>query len=186
MRTRDYAAAADSFKKALGIEPRDASARSRLGYCYKKMGRREDAVKAFREALAVEPCDPYANLHLGLLFLRDDKKVALKYFEDYLKCTPTSKWSFLAEEKISYIHGSWGYDLKKEGREKEALAEFEKAIAICRNNAFPHFQLGLMYVGSDKERAKKELAKYLELEPDGKYAATAREKLADLEGTHAR
>jgi competence protein ComEC len=186
MRARDYAAAADSFKKALGIEPRDASARSRLGYCYKKMGRREDAVEAFREALAVEPCDPYANLHLGLIYFRDDKKAALKYFEDYLKCTPTSKWSSLAEEKISYIHSTWGWDLKKQGREKEALAEFEKAIAICRDNAFPHFQLGLMYVGSDKERAKKELAKYLELEPNGTYAAAAREKLADLEGTPAR
>ena len=186
MRKRDYAAAAESFSKALGIEPRAASARSRLGYCYKKLGRREDAIKAFREALAVEPCDPYANLHLGLLFFRDDKKVALKYFEDYLKWHPTSKWSFLAEEKISYIHSTWGYDLKKGGREKEAIAEFEKAIAICRSNAFPHFQLGLMYAMSDRERAKKELAKYLELEPNGTDAETARAKLTDLEGTRAR
>jgi len=186
MRKKDYAAAAESFKKALAIEPRDASVRSRLGYCYKKLGRREDAIKAFREALTVEPCDPYANLHLGLLFFRDDKKAALKYLEDYLKCTPTSKWSSLAEEKISYIHSTWGYDFKKEGREKEALAEFEKAIAICRNNAFPHFQLGIMYASSDRERAKKEFKKYLELDPDGKYAETAREKLTDLEDTHAR
>jgi len=186
MRKRDYAAAAESFNKALWIEPRAASARGRLGYCYKKLGRRDDAIKAFRGALAAEPCDPYANLQLGLIYFRDDKKAALKYFEDYLKCHPTSKWSFLAEEKMSSIHSTWGWDLKKEGREKEALAEFEKAIAIWRDNAFPHFQLGLMYAVSDKERAEEEFSKYLELEPNGTYAETARAKLTDLEGTPAR
>lgn len=180
MRKDDYAAAAESFKKALAIDPKNASARSRLGYCYKKAGKKDEAIKAFKEALALEPCEQYANLHLGLIFLRDDKETALKYFEDQLKCYPESKWSSIAKEKIGYIHGSLGYDLKKEGCEEEAAAEFEKAIAVDGSNAFAHFQLGLICAGSDKERARKELSKYLELAPDGKYAGTAGERLAEL------
>ena len=180
MRKDDYAAAVESFKKALAIDPKNASARSRLGYCYKKLGKRDEAIKAFREALALEPCEQYANLHLGLLFLREDRETALKYFECQMKCYPESKWSSIAKDKISYIHGSWGYDLKKEGCEEEAIAEFEKAIAADGNNAFAHFQMGLICAGSDKERAKKELSKYLEVAPDGKYAKTAKEKLSEL------
>lgn len=180
IRRNDYAAAAESFKKALALDPKNASAISRLGYCYKKAGKRDEAVKALREALALEPCEQYANLHLGLILLQEDKKTALKHFEDQLKCYPDSQWSSIAREKISYIHGSWGYDLKKAGREKEAVAEFEKSIAASGDNAFPHFQLGLIYAGSDKERAKKELSKYLEMDPDGKYAGTVKEKLAEL------
>ncbi|MEJ2745325.1 MAG: tetratricopeptide repeat protein, partial [bacterium] len=185
MRKKDYAAAAGSFKKALAVEPKNASARGRLGFCYKKIGKRDAAIKAFKEALAVDPCESFANFHLGLIFLREDKKTALKHFEDSLKCDSESRWSFVARWKISYIHSSWGYDLRMKGRKKEAIAEFEKSIVANERNPFPHYQLGLIYAGSDKERARKEFSKFLELAPDGKYSEIAREKLAELDGARA-
>lgn len=181
MRRKEYAGAAACYRKALAVEPGAASAYSKLGYCCKKMRREDEAVTAFTAALEREPCDPYANLHLGLIFLKSDKKRALGYLEKYLDCQPDSRWSRLAEEKAGYIHGSLGWELKKAGRDDEAIAEFEKSIAISRGNAFSHLQLGLLYPSRDLGRARKELEKYLELEPKGKYAPAARDALAELE-----
>lgn len=179
-RKKEYERAVASYKKAIAVEPA-AAAYSKLGYCLKRMGKRDEAVEAFIAALEREPCDPFANLHLGLIFLKADKKRALGYLEKYLDCHPDAGWSRLAQEKAGYLHGSLGWELKKAGREGEAIAEFEKSIALFRGDAFSHFQLGLLYPSRDLGRARKELEKYLELEPKGKYAPAARDALAELE-----
>lgn len=179
-RKKEYERAVESYRKAIAVEPA-AAAYSRLGYCLKRMGRRDEAVKAFAAALEREPCDPFANLHLGLIFLKTDKKRALGHLEKYLDCHPDAGYSRLAEEKVGYIHGSLGWELKKAGRDDEAIAEFEKSIAVSRGNAFAHFQLGLLYPPRDLGRAREELKKYLELEPEGKYAGEARDALSGLE-----
>ncbi|MCX6355632.1 MAG: tetratricopeptide repeat protein [Candidatus Aureabacteria bacterium] len=184
-RRKEYSAAAEKFQKALALEPGAAAARSKLGHCYKKLGKKAEAIAAFRKAIEQEPCEPYANLHLGLMYLEDDRQRALGYLESYLKCHPTSKWSHLAEEKIGDIHAARGEEFLKQGKEKEALDAYEKAIAICRDLPAPHFQLGLLYASRDKERAKKEFVKYLDLDSRGPHAEEAREKLRDISGAAA-
>lgn len=179
-RRGDWEGAAGRFRAATAAAPGAAAAYSRLGYCCKKLGRTEEAVRAFTAALAREPCDPYANLHLGLILLKSDRKGALARFEKYLACHPDARWSRLAEEKAGFIHAGFGWDLEREGKRDEAIAEFEKAIAAHRECAFAHFRLGLLYPEKDLERARKELRKYLDLEPEGKYAATARSELEEL------
>lgn len=179
-RRKEYAEAAKFFQKALAIEPEDVSVRSRLGHCYKKTGRREDAIKEFKEVLKKEPCEPYANLHLGLMYNRRDNNLSKKYLETYLRCHPQARWSSLAKEKLGGIHSYRGWELKKQGKFDGAISEYEKAIAYCDHLAFPHFQLGFLYAYRDKERAQAELKKYLELEPHGKYADSVSWKLRDI------
>lgn len=180
-RKKEYEAAAAVYRKAIGVEPGAAAAYSRLGYCCKRMGKTDEAVKAFTAAVEREPCDPFANLHLGLILMRTDRKRALSCFEKYLACHPDASWSRIAEEKAGLLHGENGMELKKAGKEEEAIAEFEKAIAVCRGCASAHLQLGLLYETRDRERARKELAKYLELEPAGADAPAARAALSRLE-----
>lgn len=186
MRRREYAAAAEQFRKAIALEPGAASAHSRLGYCYKKIGKKAEAIAAFHAALEQEPCEPYANLHLGLIHLGDDRQRALGYLENYLKCHPTSRWSNLAEEKIGFIHSSRAEELQRSGKEEDALDEYEKAIAVRRDLPVLHFRIGVLYMSRDRDRAEKEFMKYLDLDPQGVHVTEAREKLRAIRHSPAR
>ncbi len=180
-RKKDYAAAAAAYRKAIGIEPGAAAVHSRLGYCYKRMGKRGEAVKAFLAALERDPCDPFANLHLGIISMDEDRGKALGYFEKYLECHPDAAWSGVAREKAALIREGNGMVHRKAGREEEAIAEFEKAIALCPGRASAHFQLGMLYAARDRPRARAEMKKCLEMEPGGPDAAAAREALSRME-----
>lgn len=181
LRRKDYAEAAAHYRRALAVEPGVPSAQSALGYCLKKEGREEEAVRAFTAALEGDPCDQYANLHLGLIQMKRDKRNALARFEKYLECHPDTHWALLAREKAGFLHAGFGLEHRKAGREDKAIEELEKAVALSPDNAFAHLQLGLLYPTRDLGRARSEIAKCLELEPEGRYAAEARHALAELE-----
>ncbi len=68
-----------------------------------------------------------------------------------------------------------------EDEEEEAIQELEKAVALAPGNAFAHFQLGLLYPPRDLEKARRAIARCLELEPEGRHAAEARLLAAELE-----
>ncbi len=181
LRRKDYAGAAARYRKALLVEPGAASAHSALGYCLKKQGRETEAIKEFSAALAGDPCDSYANLHLGLILMRRDRPRALGCFEKYLDCHADTHWAGLAREKAGFLRARNGWELREEGREEEAIQELEKAVALAPGNAFAHFQLGLLYPPRDLEKARRAIARCLELEPEGRHAAEARLLAAELE-----
>jgi len=179
-RKRDYKAAEPLFCKALEADPSMVSARSKLGYCYTKLERFDDAIREYQEVLKSDPCEQYANYQLGLIYYSRDKKAALDYFEKHLKCNPAARLSFLAKKKMAWIHTDWGRDFEEAGNESGAIEEFEKAIAIDDNLALPHFKLGLLYSKSTPDRARVELTRYLQLEPEGEHADSVKEKLKAL------
>ena len=64
------------------------------------------------------------------------------------------------------------------GKDAEAEPLLKQAIAADANFAPAHYELGLLYVRSGKNaEARAALTKYLELEPNGKDAPTAKEML---------
>ncbi len=64
------------------------------------------------------------------------------------------------------------------GKDKEAEPVLKQAIAVNDKFAPAYYELGMLYVRAQKPAdAKANLQKYLELEPDGKDAATAKEML---------
>ena len=110
-----------------------------------------------------------------------DRGKALGYFEKYLECHPDAAWSRVARRKAALIREGNGMVHRKAGREEEAIAEFEKAIALCPGRASAHFQLGMLYAARDRARARAEMKKCLEIEPGGPDAAAAREALSRME-----
>jgi tetratricopeptide (TPR) repeat protein len=72
--------------------------------------------------------------------------------------------------------------LLNEGKDAEAEPLLKQAIAANDKFSQAYYELGMVYVRSGKmAEAKKNLLKYLELEPKGKDADTARESLKYLQ-----
>ncbi len=68
-----------------------------------------------------------------------------------------------------------------DGRDGEAEAALKQAISIDDKFAIAYYELGMVYVRTGKNaEAKANLQKYLELEPNGKDAATAKEMIGYL------
>lgn len=65
------------------------------------------------------------------------------------------------------------------GKDGEAEPLLKQAISADENYAQAHYELGMLYVrGGKNAMARTHLQKYLDLEPNGKDAATAKEMLA--------
>jgi tetratricopeptide (TPR) repeat protein len=71
--------------------------------------------------------------------------------------------------------------LINQGKDAEAEPLLEQAIAADDKFAIGHYELGMVYARTGKTAdARKSLEKYLELEPNGKDAATAKEMIGYL------
>ncbi len=97
-----------------------------------------------------------------------DKKAAAEWKKKYEEANPDSP-------EILY---NKGVDAYNKGKMKEAEAELTKAVESKPDMAMGHYLLGMVSFNLNKKAAAKEhFQKYLELDPNGKEAATAKELL---------
>ncbi len=97
-----------------------------------------------------------------------DKKGAAEWTARYAEANPDSP-------EILYNKGIEAYN---KGKMKDAEAELTKAVAAKPDFANAHFYLGMAAFNQNhKAAAREHLQKYLELDPNGKEAATAKELL---------
>lgn len=85
-----YPEAIDAYEKALELDPKNVDVRVDMGTCYRRVGRADRAAEEFREAISINPLHPYAHRNLGvvLAFNLNDKKQAIKEFEEFIKLSP--------------------------------------------------------------------------------------------------
>lgn len=81
-----------SYETALTLQPDNAPVRTDLGIMYRRADRPEDAVREFDRAIAIDPKLENAHFNKGVVLLHDldDRKGALKAWEDLLKINPTA------------------------------------------------------------------------------------------------
>ncbi len=97
-----------------------------------------------------------------------DKKAAAEWRKKYDEANPDSP-------EILYNKGVEAYN---KGKMKDAEAALSKAVEAKPDLAMGHFLLGMVSFNLSKKAAAREhLQKYLELDPNGKEAATAKELL---------
>ena len=102
-----------------------------------------------------------------------DEKKALEY-QEKLKSFPDTEFS--AEELYNM-----GVVEANKGNDGEAAKYLEKATLAKPGFALAHYHLGLCYFRlSNGAGAKKELEKYLTMEPEGDNAKTAKALLASI------
>jgi tetratricopeptide (TPR) repeat protein len=97
-----------------------------------------------------------------------DKKAAAEWKKKYDEANPDSP-------EILYNKGVEAYN---KGKMKDAEAALSRAVEVKPEMAMGHFLLGMVSFNLNKKAAAKEhLEKYLELDPNGKEAGTAKELL---------
>jgi tetratricopeptide (TPR) repeat protein len=155
----------------------DLSTRSAYGWFTRgcnldEEGQAEAAVEAFHHALALDPSLAAAHTNLGNIAHRDGRRGdAREYYEKALALDPEQPE---ARYNLANV-------LDEIGESQLAIAEWTRVAAICPGFADAHFNLGAALARQGAgPAAGVHLARYLELDGDGEWAATARRLLADL------
>jgi superkiller protein 3 len=111
--------AARHFKASLDLEPK-AEIYSDLGFTMAQLGRPQEALADYQKALELDPKCASAHLNLAVTFVRaGDFKKAESHYRQAIPGRPGAE-----------THNGLGYVLVRQGRAEEAVAEFQKAIAI--------------------------------------------------------
>jgi tetratricopeptide (TPR) repeat protein len=121
-RTRRVEAAAETYRKALELDPEHPGALVNLGILRAQAGERPEARALFGKALERDPEHAGALASLGrLLALEGDFPSAVRYFERALSSDPRQVETRYALAQV----------LRRQGRLEEAIAELSRAIALA-------------------------------------------------------
>jgi len=163
--------AIDSLDKALKLDPDNAEAHYVLGYIHYQQSEYKPAEKEFKKALKVNPYYTDAHNHLGLVYRETkDYDKALSEFEAALRDK-----SYKTPE---IVHLNIGHLYLARNMYPEAIASFQKAVALSPNYVRGHLGLGTAYArAGQKDLSDKELRKVVALGPGSPEAAEAQQLL---------
>lgn len=161
----DTPGAIAKFEEAVTIKPDLMAGWSALAKANTRAKQHQKAIDAAKKVLDVdeEDTDMWQVLYAAYTALGDKANAAI------------------AEKKLPANASALfnqGARLVNEGKADEAAAAFKQAVTIDPKFARAWYELGIVYVGLGKNAdAREALNKYLELEPNGKDAGTAKEML---------
>ena len=124
--------ALETYRKSLQVNPNLAQVHLLLGSLLEQMGRGEEAAASFREALRIQPEDAEARSRLGLLLEAQGK---LNEAEACLR-------RVLRTVDTTEAHFNLASVLQGQGRDEEAVAEYEAALARTPGHVESHNNLG--------------------------------------------
>ena len=193
-RLKDFDIAVQQFKVAAEIDPEQhviwgnlAEALSgmvttKVGDAREAVG--EEAIAAYRRAISIEP-DPAYHNNLGLLLIR------LQRVEEGAAELETA--AQLAPENAGTYYFNLGATMVNTGNTEGAISAFTKATEVQPDFANAYYQLATVLVGTAQMKEDGTVVpapgtveayqKYLDLDPQGPYAASAQAMVQSLSGT---
>ena len=165
----DTAGALVKFEEAVTLKPELTAGWIALARVSAKEKKWDKAVNAAKKALEIddEDGDMWAVLYQAYTALGDKANAAIA--EKKMPANATKLFNEAAR-------------LINEGKDPEAETALQRAVTVDEKFAQAWYELGMIHVRSGKSaEAKAELTKYLELDPKGKDAATAKEMLGYLQ-----
>jgi tetratricopeptide (TPR) repeat protein len=165
---QDYAAAEPLLKKYVGTYPDSYSAWYDLGYVYRGLGRKDEAISAYRKSVAVKPDVFESNLNLGLALADSGQSEA----ESFLRAATTLKPSgdAAAGHKRAWIALGHLLDASKPN---DAVAAYQQAATLDQQDPEPHLLAGSLLEKENSIEAEKEYKQALAIAPDNSDALTA-------------
>jgi tetratricopeptide (TPR) repeat protein len=153
--------------------PRSPYAWFQLGVARLRDGDDAGASAAFRAALAQDPGLAAAHTNLGrLAAAAGDRAAARRAFERALELDPEQP-----EARFNLANV-----LDESGELELAAAEYRRVVAAWPDYADAHYNLAatLLRAGAPPAEVRPHLVRYLELDPDSAWAATARKLLEEV------
>jgi tetratricopeptide (TPR) repeat protein len=197
-RPEDLAAAAEKFRQATEIDPKDWLAFFNWGRALDDQKKIEEAVHKYTLAVELEADHIGANINLGIdLRKLGREEEAIKRFEHVIAIAPGNASALynlgrvragqkdgLAEALTLYeraalltpndsdIQLNWGIALVKGSKFSEGLEKIRLAAKLNDENSMAHLTLGsILQMMNHKAEAADALERYLELEPKATNAA---------------
>lgn len=170
-----YDAAAQEFLRGLWADTAQSSLWASLGLAHVGAGRLEDALFATRMAMTLSPSEgAYPNNAGSILFRMARYREAISYYERAVQVNPGGRGLYLANIAACQ------YAL---GRVDEAVHSYQEASADPSMPPSGFYYLGTLLAGrGEREQAIASLERYLRVQPNGPFAANARQLLAKLNG----
>lgn len=130
-------AAADAFKRATELDPKNKYAWNGLGAAYMGLQRYEDSIAAFKKQLELNPYDSYANGGIGYAYAADRNwPAAVAAFQKQLEVNPLDPTA----------HAALANAYLEQRKFAEATPELEKAASLLPRNGELQTQLGRAYL----------------------------------------
>lgn len=155
-----------SFETAVAAKPEMAAAWSALAKTALRVKKYDRAIVAANKLLEIDSEETSMYPILAEAYAATGDKAKAAEMKAKLPADPTS----LFNDAARAINN---------GKDGEAEPLLKKAVAADESYAQAHYELGMLYVrGGKNADARTHLQKYLDLQPNGKDAATAKEMLA--------
>lgn len=171
VKANDLAGAAAKFEEALKINPNLIEAHAVLADIYVDQKKYKEALAAADRVLQARPDDkPALTARYDAATALGDKATAAAAMKALSAVAPGPEAAVrLLNEGVEHYNA---------GRIPQAIEVFEQVVKLDPNQAKVHYMLGLSYANADqKDKARTHLSKFLELAPNDKDAATAKEML---------
>ena len=161
------------YEKALELDPSLCQAWYKLGVCYVRMGKLNEALRAFRKNVAAE-CGSHAMSFywMGLInsFIGDDDNA----LEAFTLLHQESEESLLANFFLAQLR-------MRRNEPEEALRLLQELLAVSPEFAEVHYLMGMVYESMHKNiEAIQCFRKTIELNPDDKRARLEYERLYEV------
>jgi len=169
LKANNYDEAIKQLKLAAEKDQSQPAIFGNLGLAYLRTKKYDDAIEVLRKSLELKPDD--AGVHLSLsqaLAVTGKIDEAMQEAEECAKLDP-------AQAAQGYY--TLGAALTDRGKAKEGVELFKKSIEIDPKYGPSYYQLGVAYFSSADTipQAVPALEKYLQLEPNGQYAQSAKQ-----------
>lgn len=177
LNAKDFAGAAEAYKKAVELDPDNGIARLRLGMALDGADRDDEAVEAYKAAAAAGQ-EKNANAQLGKLYLR--RSVAglkAKKYADAVKDAVTSH-EYVANPQALQVAGQAS---QLSGKNADAIKYFEQyleAAPNAKNAGQIAYTVGALYQQAKNNAKAKEY--FSKATSDPKFGADAQKALNSL------
>jgi len=165
---QDYTAAEPLLKKYLETYPESYAAWYDLGYAYRALGRKEEAVTAFRKSVAAKPDVFESNLNLGLTLADLGQPDAEQFLRAAAKLKPSSGDPALGRKRAWMALGHFLEGAKS----RDAIDAYQQAAALDPKDPDPRLLAGSLLETDSPADAEKAYQQALAIAPDNSDALT--------------
>jgi tetratricopeptide (TPR) repeat protein len=172
LNTGKYEEAIKKFTEAIEEEQANPVFYYYRAAAFEKTGSIDQALEDYKKSIELKPDFVLPISRVGIIYAKN---------EDFEKAAEFYKTAVELGDQDATNHYNYGVCLMNLRSNTEAKAVFEKLLILDKNYSDACYQLGIIYIGlGEVAKAKEFLQKFIDMDPENKHAAIAKEILKSL------